>query len=104
MTATPVQLAMDLYATNRVRPGRWPAEAHQRGYVRMPYTTAGGTKVGTVVPAWVCCRCGGVEVGQFPLGINHGCCTQYVPTCTLLRPSPDSPGRLFGECWMPTHH
>jgi hypothetical protein len=95
----PEQLTLDLFVADRTRSGKWPVEAHQRGYVRMPYTTAGGVKVGTIVPAWVCCRCGGVDLNAFLLSLNHGCCTSYVPTCALLRPTEGT--RRFGAHWMP---
>lgn len=51
---------------------------HQRGSVRLPYDLNAdfGHVAGALVPAWVCCdpACGGVELGEHVLNINHGCC------------------------------
>lgn len=72
-----------------------PPDPHQRGVVVLPWDTAGGRRAGDVVPAWVCCRCGGVEVSAFGLSINHGCCDGGVPACVLLPPR----WRPFDACW-----
>lgn len=54
------------------------AARHQRGMVRLPYDLGehSGGHAGDLVPAWVCCDplCGGVELGEHVLDINHGCC------------------------------
>lgn len=48
---------------------------HRRGVVRLPYDVVGGA-AGNLVEAWVCCdpACGGVELGEHVLEINHSCC------------------------------
>ena len=50
-------------------------DRHQRGVVRLPWTLE-PHPAGTLRPAWVCCdpACGGVELGEFVLNLNHGCC------------------------------
>lgn len=72
------QLALDVFANDRIRPGVHPVAEHQRGWVRLPYTTAGLGAIGDIVPAWVCCRCGGVELNTYQLDVNHGCCTCWL--------------------------
>lgn len=74
------QLTFDALPEWRTRDGVWPIEAHQRGWVRLPYDTAGGGKVGDIVPAWVCCRCGGVALSEYLLDRGHGCCTGWCRT------------------------
>ena len=71
------QLTLDALPEWRTRDGQWPVEAHQRGWVRLPYTVPAGQQ-GDIVPAWVCCRCGGVALNAHLLCNNHGCC--YTPT------------------------
>ena len=100
------QLALDVFAGSRVRRGWWPPEAHQRGWVRLPYTTAGGQQAGTIVPAWVCCHCGGVEIGEYPFEIDHGCCRRVVGCVVLARqaahgPASPPPERRFEAHWLP---
>ena len=67
------QLALDALPEWRTRDGQWPWQAHQRGRVLLPYTVVGG-RAGEFVPAWVCCRCGGVDLNAHVLCNNHGCC------------------------------
>lgn len=50
---------------------------HQHGHFRTTYAWASGVPAGTVMPAWVCCKCGGVEPTAFTLGINHSCGSHY---------------------------
>lgn len=50
----------------------WEA-THQVGQVRMAWATATGGQIGDLVPAWRCCRCGGVEVCELWLTQTHGC-------------------------------
>lgn len=49
---------------------------HRRGVVRLPYDLGEHGQAGQLVDAWVCCdpACGGVELGEHVLDINHGCC------------------------------
>ncbi|GLY08330.1 hypothetical protein [Actinoplanes sp. NBRC 101535] len=48
---------------------------HRRGRVLLPYTAHIGP-AGAPVDAWVCCDpvCGGVEVSEYLLELDHGCC------------------------------
>jgi len=52
------------------------AARHRRGKVRLPYDLGPDEPAGMLVDAWVCCdpACGGVELGEYVLEINHGCC------------------------------
>lgn len=52
---------------------------HRRGLVRLPYDLHPDHRAGQLVTAWVCCDpgCGGVELGEFVLELNHDCCGQY---------------------------
>lgn len=52
----------------------WTAR-HRRGSVRLPWAI-GDEPAGTAVAAWVCCdpACGGVELGDHVLQLNHACC------------------------------
>lgn len=70
------QLALDALPEWRTRDGIWSAGAHQRGWTVLPWMCDLG-EVGDIVPAWVCCRCGGVELGRYPLELNHGCCVHW---------------------------
>jgi hypothetical protein len=79
------QLALDALPEWRTRDGIWPVEAHQRGFVRLPYTVVGGA-AGELVEAWVCCRCGGVQLNAHLLCNNHGCC--YTPWYAPCRQPP----------------
>lgn len=72
------QLTLDVFAGTRIRPGVHPLAEHQHGWVVLPYTTAALGTLGDVVPAWVCCRCGGVELNSFGLENNHGCCRHWM--------------------------
>lgn len=65
MTATVVQPALDLWSFE---------ERHQRGHIRLPWPTAAGNQPGDLIPAWVCCRCGVVELNRIFLEWSHGCC------------------------------
>lgn len=55
-------------------------ERHRRGVVRLPWTVTAGN-AGAAVEAWVCCdpACGGVELNDHRLSLNHGCCYQWAP-------------------------
>lgn len=92
------QLALDLESLLPPVPAPAP-DPHQRGWITLPYDTAALGPAGTVVPAWVCCRCHGAETGAYLLSINHGCCEVAVPSCTLLR---RAAGR-FAEHWTAEH-
>lgn len=111
------QLLLDVYATTRIRPasrwrrGRWPIERHQRGYVTLPREIAAHPqpgmprpKIGDVLPAWVCCRCGGVELGRYALESQHGCCNpdRINPPCDR-RASWPGWTRDFDNHWTPHH-
>jgi hypothetical protein len=103
--ATNYQLTLDVYAGERRRPAASALIAerlHQRGWITLPYDTAGGRKAGTIVPAWLCCRCGGAEVNAFLLDINHGCCSAVVPSCTLTR-GDYRLGIALDAAWTPHH-
>lgn len=52
---------------------------HQRGWIELDWDTAGGDKKGDLIPAWICCVCGGAEPNAYWLLINHYCGT--VPGC-----------------------
>jgi len=73
---------------------------HWQGTVRMPWTTPGGLVKGQVVPALVCCHCGGVEITRYAWEINHDCCAgdepNRWPKCRAGRTS--SPLRPY---WTP---
>lgn len=57
---------------------------HRRGAVRLPWDLGEAGVAGQLVDAWVCCDplCGGVELGQTVLEINHSCCTPLRCACT----------------------
>jgi hypothetical protein len=58
---------------------------HIRGEVELPTDLQGEKfKAGTRHPAYVCCRCGEVEVTAYALKINHGCCDNYRPMCAAV--------------------
>lgn len=69
------------------------AARHRRGAVRLPWDLGELGAAGTLVEAWVCCDplCGGVELGQTVLEINHSCCTplRYIrpPSAPVWRPA-----------------
>lgn len=78
------QLVLDVYAGDRIRPpsrARIAERLHRRGWITMPYDSGMGP-AGTVVAAWVCCRCGDAETSAYLLHISHGCCAVAVPSCT----------------------
>jgi hypothetical protein len=54
-------------------------ERHRRGVVRLPWDVGPERRAGQLVAAWVCCdpACGGVELGEYVLELNHDCCDQY---------------------------
>lgn len=52
---------------------------HQRGFIVLDWDTAGGGKVGDLIPAWICCVCGGAEPNPYWLVTNHYCAT--IPGC-----------------------
>ncbi len=51
-----------------------PPDRHQRGWIVLPYDTAGLGPAGTYVPAWVCCRCAGATTGRYRHERDHDCC------------------------------
>jgi hypothetical protein len=57
---------------------------HQRGFVRLASDLGehSGGFAGDLVPAWVCCdpACGGVELNEHVLAINHLCCHRNTAT------------------------
>ena len=65
---------------------------HRRGVVRLPWTLDAdlGQFAGTLVEAWVCCdpACGGVELGESVLELNHNCCTSPRYNSNHLRSHP----------------
>lgn len=69
---------------------------HCRGVVRLPHDVS-DARAGQLVDAWVCCDpgCGGVELTEAVLQLNHGCCgvASYrgVPVC--LGDEPEQRGR-----------
>lgn len=52
---------------------------HQRGWIILDWDTAGGGKKGDLIPAWICCVCGGPEPNEYWLAIEHSCAT--IPGC-----------------------
>jgi hypothetical protein len=46
---------------------------HARGTLPLPHDCLLGN-TGDIVPGYVCCRCGGVELSEHMVGLNHGCC------------------------------
>jgi hypothetical protein len=77
---------------------------HRRGFVRLPWDLGEAGAIGQLVEAWVCCDtgCGGVELGQTVLEINHSCCTPLRCTCTACAGA-WSPARRHMACGM-RHH
>src|SRR5687768_11072396 len=75
----PPPAPLDIWAEVRVQAPDTDDHAarHQRGVVRLPWDLGPDALAGALVPAWVCCdpACGGVELGEAVLEINHGCCT-----------------------------
>jgi hypothetical protein len=69
------QGALDLWGGGRSR----PPNPHQRGFVRLPYDTAGLGKTGDLAQAWVCCRCDRPELSRYLLELNHSCCDENRP-------------------------
>lgn len=74
----------------------WTAR-HRRGAVRLPWTI-GEQREGDLVPAWVCCdpACGGVELGDATLQLNHACCG--VCLCNGLPTFKGAPAERRGMC------
>jgi hypothetical protein len=56
-------------------------DVHRRGWIVLPYDTAGGDKAGDVVPGWVCCLCGKASTSRYLIDIDHGCCVSSLPRC-----------------------
>lgn len=58
------------------------AARHRRGVVRLPYeiNPEPGERAGDLAEAWVCCdpACAGVELNQWDLDRNHGCCDRQM--------------------------
>lgn len=54
---------------------------HRRGAVRLPWDLGDDGHAGQLIEAWVCCdpACGGVELGEHTLNLNHHCCDLYEP-------------------------
>lgn len=94
---TAEQLSLDLWPL--IPPAPRPVNPHQRGHIRLPCDTAGLGKTGDIVPAWVCCQCGGVEPTEFMLEINHRC-EAYNPGCRGRAPDAKYPFN-FRPYWIP---
>lgn len=103
---------LDIWADLRAQaPDTADFEArHCRGYVRLPYDIDEdlGWVAGAIVDAWVCCDpgCGGVELGEAPLDINHHCCKppRYSGTRAAERRHTAGRGRYHGPYtpyWQP---
>lgn len=73
----------ELIALGIIRHGHDLAD-HQRGWIVLDWDTAGGRKKGDLIPAWICCVCGGAEPNAYWLAINHSC--EIVPGCARPRP------------------
>lgn len=72
------QLTLDVLSATRIIGKRHtlsPAE-HQRGWITLPRPLADFTPTGTVIPAWLCCICGGVEINIYQVEYEHGCCAK----------------------------
>jgi hypothetical protein len=70
------QLALDVLVGARIIGVRHTltSEQHQRGWITLPRPLADFTPTGTVIPAWLCCICGGVEINSYQVEWEHGCC------------------------------
>lgn len=106
-----IQLLLDIYVGTRTRSGVWPLEAHQRGWVTLPREIAAHPeagmprpRIGDVLPAWVCCRCGGVELDRAQITTHHGCCFPDVVNhpCDRRAEWP-AWSRDFDNAWTPAH-
>jgi hypothetical protein len=73
---TAQQLALDVRAAERIIGARHTLtrDQHQRGWITLPRPLADFTPTGTVIPAWLCCICGGVEINSYGVERSHGCC------------------------------
>jgi hypothetical protein len=109
------QLTLDVWATSRIRPrrrgqrGYRTPEAHQWGWITLPREIAAHPlpghpcpKVGDVLPAWVCCRCGGVELSWHHVERSHACCdSDTVRHQCDRRDSWPGWARDFDAAWTP---
>ena len=104
---------LDIWAATRIRPrrrgkrGYRTPEQHQYGWVTLPYQIAAHPlpghptpRAGDVLPAWVCCRCGGVELSWHHIDRNHGCCDSRTVNHPCDR-RPEWASRL-DPAWTPT--
>lgn len=94
-----VQLALDLFG-DQARADQFIRD-HQLGQVRLPYTTADGRQKGSLVPAWRCCACGGIELSRHWLETEHCCCGYvFLPYCQNPPGRSPSPYRMDAH-WIP---
>lgn len=74
-----VQFTLDVLSATRIIGERHTLTLaeHQRGWITLPRPLADLTPTGTVIPAWVCCICGGVEINSYQVERSHGCCDPH---------------------------
>jgi len=97
---TSEQLALDLFGHQAARQAY--ISQHQTGQIRLPYTTADGRPKGSLIPAWRCCACGGIEPGEFVLQLNHGCCGPHAPWKPRCQNPPGRPRiSRWDDHWIP---
>ncbi len=67
----------------------WSIEnVHQVGHIRLPWDGSQGLRAGDLIPAWRCCRCGGVELNRIFWEWSHGCCGEH----PRIQPCPEPGG------------
>lgn len=98
------QLALDLWAPTR----QAYVDRHQIGQIRLPWDLAAAERpgdpaprAGELVPAWRCCRCGGIELTRYWLEREHTCCEDsWMPPCLNPPGRPLHPYRMDAH-WIP---
>lgn len=107
LTAPAAQLALDVLASARVIGARHTLtrEQHQRGWITLPRHLGDLTPPGTVIPAWLCCICGGVEINSYQIEYDHGCCAKPADFRLGCEDRSRWPGWAldFDAHWTPTH-
>ncbi|MBM0275115.1 hypothetical protein [Micromonospora tarensis] len=100
------QLALDVLVAARAVGTRHTLALaeHQRGWISLPRPLADFTPTGTVIPAWVCCICGGVEINSYKVERNHGCCDPHTVNMPCERRDRWPASALeFDAAWTPDH-
>lgn len=110
----PAEPPLDVWAGHRL-PAPNTADfdqRHQRGVVRLPWeiNPDPGERKGDLVPAWICCGCGGVEIDEWSLEHAHSCCSRLYPRTAkrphrpdgrCMHPDGGTPGR-YAPYWIPS--